>query len=302
MPFWLERTRLVDSHFVWSLDPDLLQIGVLRIRYYGIIFATMIYVGFLLWRKQMLRARYSVALTERFLYWGVIAVVVGSRLGQCIFYEPQRYLANPLSVLFIWEGGLSSHGATIGLVVALLAFAHKNGLWKTEVLDRFSFSAALGATAVRLGNFINSEVVGRPTDVPWAVKFPRYDCPGHPICPTAEARHPSQLYEVAIGLVVLGTLILVDRMAGKERRPRGLLAAIFLIEYFSLRFAVEFWKEMQTDWDHVLLTMGQYLSIPGIVAGFALLVWAIHHRHELPPTPAMEMVDPLNKPSRKMNR
>jgi prolipoprotein diacylglyceryl transferase len=255
----------------------------------------MIYLGFLLWRKQMRRAGYEAAMTERFLYWGLIAVVAGSRLGHCLFYEPQRYLADPVSILFIWEGGLSSHGATIGLVLALLLYASKNKLWLTDVLDRFSMSAAVGAAAVRLGNFLNSEIVGRPSDVPWAIVFPRFDCGSAQICPAAVPRHPTQLYEVGIGLLVLFTLWCVDLLAGKERRPRGLLASIFLIEYFMLRFVVEFFKEGQTPWDHRFLTMGQFLSIPGIVAGFALLEWAIRHRYDLPPMPVVAMVDPLKK-------
>jgi prolipoprotein diacylglyceryl transferase len=289
----------VTSHFVWNIDPDIVEIGVFKIRYYGVIFAAMIYIGFLLWRKQMLRARYEPALAERFLYWGVVAVIAGSRLGHCLFYEPARYLADPLSILFVWEGGLSSHGATIGLVLALLLFARKNNLWMTEVLDRFSFSAAVGATAVRLGNFMNSEIVGRPSDVPWAIVFPRYDCGPDRLCPMAQPRHPSQLYEVGIGLLVLLTLWLVDRFAGKEQRPRGLLASVFLIEYFALRFAVEFFKEGQTEWDHIFLTMGQYLSIPGVLAGIALMTWAIRHRNNLPPTAEMEMVDPLKRKKKR---
>jgi phosphatidylglycerol---prolipoprotein diacylglyceryl transferase len=248
--------------FLFDLDPALAH---LEIRYYGIIFAAALYLGYLLWRWQMLRGGHSQKLADRFVVWGVIAVVAGSRLGHCLFYEPERYLRDPLSILYVWQGGLSSHGAAIALAVALLAFARREGLSRLDVLDRFSMSAALGAAAVRLGNFLNSEIVGRPTTVPWAVVFKRVD---------RVTRHPSQLYELAIGLVVLFVLYMADRRAGRESRPAGLLAGLFLSLYFLARFFVEFVKEPQSGFEAGLpLTMGQILSIPGFLAGVLVLAF-----------------------------
>ncbi len=267
--------------FVWDLDPILLDLGPLQLRYYGIIFASMLYIGFLLWRWQMLRGGHKEALANKFLLWGVIAVMAGARLGHCFFYEPARYLADPVSILYFWKGGLSSHGATAGLAVALVWFARRYRLSVLEVMDRFAMSAAVGAAAVRLGNFFNSEVVGRATDAAWAVCFPVYDCHALKMCPAAVPRHPSQLYEFTMGLAVLGALWLSDRLAGRERRPPGLLAGLFLALYFSGRFMVEFVKEYQAA--HLstadsALTMGQYLSLLPLAAGLALVAWSLIKR------------------------
>lgn len=300
----------MDQYFVFDLNPTIVHLGPLQLRYYGIIFATMLYVGFLIWRHQMLRGGYSVQVTEKFLVWGVVAVLVGSRLGHCLFYEPARYLSNPISILYVWKGGLSSHGATIGLVVALITFARRYKLPVIEVLDRFSMSSAVGAAAVRLGNFFNSEIVGRETNVPWAVRFPRYDCGGHrdvvQLCSAAVPRHPSQLYEFTFGLFVLGSLYAADRLAKGERRPRGLLAGLFLALYFVGRFMIEFVKEYQVDEliaNRSFLTMGQYLSIVPFLAGCGLLVWSIvRYRKHVPEDHAAALQNDAPKPNQKIKK
>jgi len=269
--------------FTFNLDPVLVHLGSLQIRYYGVLFAMTLLVAFLFWRRQMLRGGYSAVVTERFLIWGTIATLAGARLGHCLFYEPGRYLSDPLTILFFWEGGLASHGATIGLVLALLLFAWKHHAKPLELLDRFAMSAAVGAAGIRLANFLNSEVVGRVTDVPWAVRFMRYEDHG------VFARHPSQLYEFTLGVSVLLALILADRWAGKEKRPLGLMTGLFLALYFGGRCFIEQFKEYQTDWERSAqtVTMGQVLSIVPCVLGIALLVWTWRHRKDpLPPRPA----------------
>lgn len=270
------------------------QIGPLQIRYYGVIFASMLYIGFLLWRWQMLRGGHPGEVADRYLIWGVVAVLVGSRLGHVFFYEPEKYLADPITILHVWEGGLASHGATIGLVLAMLLFSWKYKLRFVEVLDRFSMSSAVGAAAVRLGNFLNSEIVGRVTDGPLALRFPRHDCHALGLCHVFEsdnpeehrqwaalleqtpARHPSQLYEFFLGLFVLFVLWFADRRFGREQRPLGLLAGLFLAVYFAGRFTVEFVKEFQTlDPNTSALTMGQYLSIAPFLIGVAMVTWSL---------------------------
>jgi phosphatidylglycerol:prolipoprotein diacylglycerol transferase len=253
--------------FTWNVSPVLFTLGPLQVRYYGILFAAMLVGGYYLWRWQMLRGGHTEQQAERFFLWGAIAVIAGSRLGQVLFYDPARYLAHPIEILYVWQGGLASHGATIGLVLALYLYARKEKLSKLEVLDRFSMSAALGALMVRIGNFMNSEIVGRVTNVAWAVRFPRcvYDR-GLPL-DRVPGRHPSQIYEVFLGLFVLLSLYLVDRK-WKEERPLGLLASLFFLLYFSGRFVVEFFKEYQTlSPEQSPLTMGQWLSLPCILIG-----------------------------------
>ena len=109
--------------FIWNIDPTIVHLGPLQLRYYGIIFATMLYIGFIIWKNQALRGGYSAELADRYLMWGVVGVLAGSRLGHCLFYEPERYLADPITILYFWKGGLASHGATIGVIISLVAFA-----------------------------------------------------------------------------------------------------------------------------------------------------------------------------------
>jgi phosphatidylglycerol---prolipoprotein diacylglyceryl transferase len=257
--------------FVWDVSPTLFKVGPLEIRYYGLIFAAMILGGFYVWRWQMRRGGHPDATAERFALLGLVAVVLGSRLGHVLFYEPGPYLDNPLRILYLWEGGLASHGAAAGLTAALFYFARRERLPLVEVLDRFSMSAAIGAFSVRIGNFLNSEIVGRKTDVPWAVKFPRSLFDHSLPLEQVPARHPSQIYEVLLGIGVLLALYLTDRKL-KEDRPLGLLAGLFLLLYFLGRFFVEFFKEFETlSPETSPLTMGQYLSIPFILLGAWLL-------------------------------
>ena len=238
----------------------------------------MLYIGFIIWKKQALRGGISEEVADKYLLWGVVGVLAGARLGHCFFYEPERYLSDPITILYFWKGGLASHGATIGVIVSLILFARRNKLRVLETLDRFTMSSAVGAAAVRLGNFFNSEIVGRKTDVAWGVIFPIHDCHTRELCAAAVPRHPSQLYEFTFGLFVLLVLYLADRAAGKERRPLGMMTGIFLSLYFLGRFLVEFVKEYQVDRlieKSSFLTMGQYLSILPFAVGVSILVWSL---------------------------
>ncbi len=263
--------------FVWDIDPVLLRMGPVQIRYYGIMFLATIMCGWWCWRWQMLRGGYDEEKAERFLIIGVIAVIGGSRLGHVLFYEFDRFMANPIEILKVWKGGLASHGATIGLMIALAWYAKREKMRVLEVTDRFAMSAAIGATFVRIGNFFNSEIVGRATDVPWAVKFPRSYYDYRLPVESVPWRHPSQLYEALMGTIVFATLYLIDRRY-KESRPLGLLSGLFLVQYFTFRFCVEFVKEFQTLVPgRSFFTMGQYLSIPFVFIGIGMIVLALRN-------------------------
>ncbi len=252
---------------VWDFNPTMFSIGSFDVRWYGLIFVIVFLVGYWLWRWQLLRGGQTLETAQNFFIWGIIAVIVGARLGHCLFYDPGYYLTHPLHILYTREGGLASHGAMIGLIIALFWFAKKYKMGFLDTLDRFSFSAAFGAAAVRVGNFLNSEIVGRPTDVPWGVRFIRYDGGVVP-------RHPTQIYEFLMGMIILLILYLADKRAGKEKRPRGLLAGLFLTLYSLGRFIVEFFKEYQTLSPNSVLTMGQYLSIIPFFIGLWILYLA----------------------------
>jgi prolipoprotein diacylglyceryl transferase len=204
--------------------------------------------------------------------YGVLGVLIGSRLGHVLFYDLDHALEDPLWVFKIWTGGLASHGAVVGLIAAMFLFTRQRGVPFLEGADRFVFSAALGATLVRLGNFFNSEIVGRETHADWGVRFIHFDGPNAPL------RHPSQLYEVGLGLLVMLCLYVADTATGKEKRPRGLLISVFFVVYFAGRFTVEYFKEYQKLPTDSPLTMGQYLSIPGFLLGVYGVQWALRRR------------------------
>ncbi len=259
--------------FTWNLDPALLHLGSFELRYYSLIFALVFIGGYYLLRWQIVRGGGRREDAEDFIVYGVLGVILGARFGHVIFYDWDKFAEDPLWLFRIWEGGLASHGAVLGLILAMWIFTWRRKVPFWEGSDRFAFSAALGATLVRAGNFFNSEIVGRVTDGSWGVYFVRHDGPRQ-----AVYRHPSQLYEVALGLIVLAVLYFGDRAMGKEKRPRGALIALFFIFYFAGRFVIEYFKEYQTRSVDEALTMGQLLSIPGFAFGIGLLIWAFNKR------------------------
>ena len=234
------------------------------IRYYSLLFVGVFLGGYALLNWQIQRGGGDEEVAGDFIVYGVAGVLVGARLGHVIFYDLEHAMEDPLWVLQIWTGGLASHGAVIGLIIAMWLFTKRRGVSFFEGADRFAFSAALGATLVRLGNFFNSEIVGRTvTDQSWGVRFPRFDTNMN----EAPLRYPTQIFEVFLGLGVLLALYLTDRYFGREKRPRGLLISVFFLLYFAGRFGVEYFKEYQVLDPSSPLTMGQILSIPGFFIG-----------------------------------
>ena len=278
----------MNTAFTWNADPVMIQIGSVPIRYYGLFFASTILIGFYLMRRILRQYGFKDKMADDFLIWGVLGVVLGARLIHCFFYEPQYYLSNPLEILKIYKGGVASHGATIGLITAVFLFIKKYKIKFFELSDGIVFAAAVGATLVRIGNFFNSEIVGRVTDLPWGIKFLKHgndyniaknlatgncdissmDC----LIQYWPVRHPSQLYEAAGGLTILIIMYVVS-VIYKDRKMPGIYAGIFLTLYFTFRFLIEFVKEFQTLQQG--LTMGQYLSIPFVLFGIWALVGAI---------------------------
>ncbi|MDR2300777.1 MAG: prolipoprotein diacylglyceryl transferase [Deltaproteobacteria bacterium] len=255
---------------VWDINPILFTVPgtELSVRYYGLIFALVFLGGFFLFYRQTLKAGGTANEAYDIILPGFFGLLLGARLGHVFFYNFDRFLKEPSWVFKVWEGGLASHGAAIGLALALIYYAKKHKLPILSVTDRFAFSAALGAGMVRLGNFFNSEIVGKITDGPFGVKFPLYDQLPPSICP---ARYPSQLVEFFMGFFILGVLFLTDRGFGHKKRPRGVLSAIFLILYFLGRFLVEFIKERQGANDAMYFSRGQLLSLPIVAFGLIVL-------------------------------
>jgi len=281
--------------FIFDVDPVIFEAGPIELSWYGLFFGAMFWGGFALFYQYTRRGGYSIEFVKGYLPWLFVGLVGGARLGHVIFYEPHLFGDDPLRILQVWKGGLSSHGATAGVLGGLFLYCRYYKLRYVDLTDRTCMSAAVAAALVRLGNLMNSEIVGAPTDLPWGFKFVRFDCKAVDLCglfkrgdyladprwselvAATPTRHPSQLYEFLIGVFVLVTMLLLDRRFGRERRPVGLLTGMFGITYFGLRFLVEFVKERQGLADEAVLTMGQYLSIPVVAIGVWLTVRALRH-------------------------
>jgi phosphatidylglycerol:prolipoprotein diacylglycerol transferase len=250
-----------------QFDPVAIHIGPLAVRWYGLMYLLGFALALALGRHRI-RRQPQLGLTTRDLddmvLYALFGVILGGRLGYVLFYKLSDYLAHPLSVFAIWEGGMSFHGGLLGVLIAMALFCHWTGKSWLAVMDFVAPLCPLGLGAGRIGNFINAELPGRPTDAPWAMVFPNVD---------GVARHPSQLYEFALEGVVLFVLLW---WFSSEPRPRGAVSALFLIGYGVFRFAVEFTRQPDDFLGFLALgwTMGQWLSLPMIAVGLAMMVWA----------------------------
>ncbi|MEZ6195139.1 MAG: prolipoprotein diacylglyceryl transferase [Planctomycetota bacterium] len=250
--------------FEWDCDPQIFKIGVVALRWYGLLFATAFVLGFFLMRGIYRREGKKESDLDSLLTWMVVATIIGARLGHCLFYEPAYYLSHPEKIIAVWEGGLASHGGAIGILIALWLYTRTRPdqpyLW---LLDRIVLPTALAGCFIRLGNFFNSEIVGVHTDRSWGVIFRRLHDP--------EPRHPAQLYESVCYLLVFFLLWAIYRSRGAAT-PRGRLLGLFLVLVFGARFAIEFVKKRQAAWGEDLpLSVGQLLSIPVFALGVYIL-------------------------------
>lgn len=247
-----------------------------ELRYYSLLFVVVFLGGHALLNWQVKRGGGSSEVASDFIIYGVAGVLVGARLGHVLFYDLDHAIQDPIWIFKIWTGGLASHGAVVGLIIAMYLFTKKRGVPFLEGSDRFAFSATLGATVVRIGNLMNSEIVGRVVpDQSWGMRFPRAD---HELA-KAPLRYPSQLFEIALGTAVFIGLLIADRAMGKEKRPRGALISWFFILYFGGRMFTERYKEIEALPKDAAITMGQYLSFPGFLLGLYGL-WRAYKRKE----------------------
>lgn len=255
---------------MWDTYPAL-RIGEFQLRYYSLLYGFSFLTGYFLIRWQVIRGGGSGDDANHVLYVSFLCVWLGGRLGHFIAYEPDVLLADPLVLIRLSRGGIASHGSIVLLFVGYWVYCRWRHVRFLDLLDRITFATAWGAFWIRIGNFFNSEIVGRVTDQTWGVRFPRYD-------KTLEAplRHPAQLYEAALLAVILAFIVWLDRRVGKEDRPLGLIAGTTWFLYFGGRIFVESFKEFQTLDDG--LTMGQWLSILPASLGVFWIVKAIRNR------------------------
>ncbi len=259
-----------------SIDPVLIELGPFAIRWYALAYVVGLLLG---WRYVRYVSSLKPPIMTRdqiddLLVWITLGVIIGGRLGYTLFYRPGHYLYNPLEIFAVWHGGMSFHGGLVGVLVAGWIFSKRNGLHPLRVGDAVAAAVPIGLFLGRIANFINGELFGRPTDVPWAMVFPH----GGPV-----PRHPSQLYEAFLeGIVLFVILWLLFRREEIRRRP-GLIGGVFLAGYGLARITAEFFREPDANLGFLFggLTMGMILSLPLIALG----LWLIVRARRLPPVP-----------------
>ncbi len=265
-----------------QINPVAVQIGPLAVHWYGLTYLAAFGLFYFLGMRRLRHppfasmrgsAAWAPRDVEDILFWGVVGVVLGGRIGYCLFYKPAYYLAHPLEVFALWQGGMSFHGGLLGVLLAMVWIAHSRKRPWLQVMDFVAPCVPTGLAAGRVGNFINGELWGRfaSPDLPWAMVFPQSG--------SMAPRHPSQIYQFLLeGLLLFALLWLY------ARRPRrlGEVSAAFLVGYGVLRFVAEFFREPD-DYLGLLslgMSMGQWLCVPMVVAGALLWLWA--QRQPLP--------------------
>ncbi|HWV91146.1 MAG TPA: prolipoprotein diacylglyceryl transferase [Burkholderiales bacterium] len=249
-----------------NIDPIAFAIGPLAVRWYGLMYLAGFAAGWWLGVRRIAKGQAPItrAQLDDLLFLIVLGVILGGRLGYVLFYKPGYYAAHPLEIFYIWQGGMSFHGGLLGVMLAMVFAARRHGVDWLRLMDFIAPLCPLGFAAGRLGNFINAELPGRVTDLPWGMVFPGAgDAP----------RHPSQLYQFALEGVVL--FIFLWWFSSKPR-PRGQVSAMFLLGYGVLRFIAEFGREPDSFIGYLALglTMGQWLCLAMIAGGAALFAWS----------------------------
>lgn len=251
---------------IWDFDPLIFPGTQVPVRWYGVLFALAFVVAYLLMARMFRRQGLPIKHLDDLTFYIGVGTVLGARLGHCFFYEPEIYLAEPHRILMIWEGGLASHGAAIGILAALWLFIRKHKYSYLRFLDMLGVVIPLSGAFVRLGNLANSEIYGKMTTLPWGFEFRRSTDFAHRF----EAHHPTQLYE-AIPYILI-TVLLWFVYHRNHQKQNGYLFGLFLVLLFATRFLVEFVKEPQVAFETTMsLNMGQWLSVPFMLAGAVLM-------------------------------
>ena len=260
------------EYITWNVSREIIKIGGFEIRWYGLLFGLGFVAAYLVLQRIFKKEGVKAELLDKLTLYIALATVVGARLGHVFFYEPTYYLSHPSEIIKVWEGGLASHGAAVGIIIAAIIFAKVYKLNTWWVFDRLSIIIPLVAAFVRTGNLINSEIYGHETTVPWAFIFIRDN---------AVPRHPTQIYEAVSYLALFAALLIIYNKKGKVL-GNGFLAGLMLSCLFTLRFFIEFFKEVQVNFESQLpIDMGQIMSIPLVLIGIGFIIYSFRKKPEL---------------------
>ncbi|MDD2305320.1 MAG: prolipoprotein diacylglyceryl transferase [Prolixibacteraceae bacterium] len=252
----------------WNVNPEIFSLGPVHVRWYGLLFAVGFLFGYNHGEKMFKHENIDLKWLESLFIYLIVATIIGARLGHVLFYGWDYYSQHPIEILYVWQGGLASHGGVLGIIIAMFIWSKyvskRSILW---VLDRVVVPSVFVAALIRLGNLMNSEIYGIPTTLPWGVIFER----NH----ETVAKHPTQIYESLSYLVTFGVMLYMYWKT-KAKDYQGLLVGVFFVMVFSARFFIEFIKEVQEPFEKgMTLDMGQWLSIPFVLTGIFLIIRAL---------------------------
>jgi phosphatidylglycerol:prolipoprotein diacylglycerol transferase len=274
----------MSNYINWNVDPEIINVFGISIRYYGLLFVSglilCIYILSWIYKRENIPSEHL----EKLSIFGLIGILAGARLGHCLFYEPSYYLSHPLEMIlpitfppdggikFIGYQGLASHGGALGVLIALYFYSRKTKHSMIDTMDLIAVVAGLLFGFIRLGNFMNSEIIGIPTTKPWGVIFERVD---------NVPRHPAQLYE-AISYFIIFIILMVLYKKMRDRLKNGFLFGLATVLFFTARFIIEFVKENQVGFeDGMTLNMGQLLSLPYIFVGIGFIIYGLMKTRKL---------------------
>jgi len=258
---------MMPLYIEWNVNPEIFTIGNWGPRWYGMLFALGFVFGYYIMLKYFKKEGEKQDLLDSLTMYAFLGTLIGARLGHCLFYEPSYYLAHPLKILMVWQGGLASHGAAIGIVTAFYLFARQYKKTFFWVMDRTMIVIPLALFCIRMGNLMNSEIYGHVTTLPWGFVFERV---GETL-----PKHPTQIYEGLSYLLIFALLYILNSKT-KILETKGLIFGLSFILLFSARFLIEFLKEDQVGFEASMkLNMGQLLSIPFILVGIIAVYYAL---------------------------
>jgi phosphatidylglycerol---prolipoprotein diacylglyceryl transferase len=269
---------MTPNYIYWNVDPEIINVFGISLRYYGLLFVTGLILCMYILGLIFKREKIPLENLERLSIYGMIGILAGARLGHCLFYEPSYYLSHPLEIIipitfppaggikFIGYQGLASHGGVLGLLIALYLYSRKSKHSMIDTIDLIGIVAGLSFGFIRLGNFMNSEIIGIPTTRPWGVIFERVD---------NVPRHPAQLYE-AISYFIIFAIMMILYKKMRDRLKNGFFFGLATVLFVTTRFIIEFVKENQERFeDGMTFNMGQLLSLPYLLVGIGFIIYGL---------------------------